>query len=472
VSIDMKIVHINKNDLSGGAARAAYRLHKGLQRVGHESVMVVESQTSDDPSVLKFEKPMDTLNLVRRGLRQIRIARDFKRYHESRPSGYELFSDDRSSYASTLLDQIPACQIINLHWIPGFVDYESFFTRVPRSTPIVWTLHDLNPLTGGCHYDLGCGRYVTHCGPCPQLGSENSRDLSYEVWERKQRLFSKVSPSRLRFVAPSRWLAQEVRRSPILGRFPVDVIANGLDLEEFAPRHRENVRDLLGIPRDARVLLFVAEQIGNKRKGFALLTEALARCAGSIPNLLLLSLGQNRPAVSDRIPTVHVESVNNDRFLSMVYSAADLFAICSVQDNLPNTVLEAMACGIPTVGFGVGGILDMVRNGLNGFTVPATDVRALADAISELLNSSARCAELGANARRIAVEEYSLELQARRYEELYVSLSKVGISMEAPASGQNTRASEGLFGTTNAAALEPTPVVGAQAPRRFGATHD
>jgi glycosyltransferase involved in cell wall biosynthesis len=257
-----------------------------------------------------------------------------------------------------------------------------------------------------------------------------------------------------------------------LGRFPVDVIPNGLDLEEFAPRHRENVRDLLGIPRDARVLLFVAEQIGNKRKGFALLTEALARCAGSIPNLLLLSLGQNRPAVPDGIPSVHVESVNNDRFLSMVYSAADLFAICSVQDNLPNTVLEAMACGIPTVGTAAGGIPDMVRNGVNGLTVPATDVKALADAISEVLNNSARCAEMGANARRIAVEEYSLELQARRYEQLYVSLWDVRTSMQATASVQNTPAIKGRFGTTTTAQLKRRLVGGALAPRMFGATND
>jgi glycosyltransferase involved in cell wall biosynthesis len=418
----MKVVQLTKNDLSGGAARAAYRLHKGLQRAGHESVMVVASRTSDDPSVVAFEKPMDGLSLVRRGLRQARIDRDFRRFHRSRPSGYELFSDDRSPYASTLLNQIPACQVINLHWIPGFVDYQAFFTRVPRSTPIVWTLHDLNPMTGGCHYDLGCERYLARCGSCPQLGSRDSTDLSQQVWRRKQSLFSKLPSTKLHFVTPSRWLAGEVRRSPILGKFPVDVIPYGLDLEEFAPRHRGNVRDLLGIPQDARVLLFVAEDVGNKRKGFAFLADALARCAGKIPNLLLLSLGQNRPQVQVEIPWVHVGSVNNDRFLSMVYSAADLYAICSLQDNLPNTVLEAMACGVPTVGFAVGGIPDMVRNRVNGQTVAAADVGALAEAIADLLNSGDRCKEMGANARRIAFEEYSLELQARRYSELYAKL--------------------------------------------------
>ncbi|PYN72919.1 MAG: glycosyl transferase family 1 [Candidatus Rokuibacteriota bacterium] len=422
----MKIVQLSKNDRSGGAARAAYRLHQGLQLVGQHSVMVVESRTSDDPSVVTFEKPMDGLELVRRGLRQVRIAQDANRYRRSRPKGYEEFSDDRSAYASAVLDQIPACDVINLHWIPGFVDYRTFFKRMTRSTPIVWTLHDLNPLTGGCHYSLGCDRYLAHCGTCPQLGSDKPKDLSHEIWERKRRVFSRAPPSTLHFVAPSRWLGGEMRRSPILGRFGVDVIPYGLDVEEFAPRHRGSVRDLLGIPRDARVLLFVAEEVGNERKGFTCLVKALAQCAGKIPNLMLLSVGRNRPAVPIDIPWRHLGSVDNDRFLSMVYSAADLFAICSLQDNLPNTVLEAIACGIPVVGHAVGGIPDMIRNGVNGLTVPVADVEALGAAIADVLRDTARCAEMGANARRIAVEEYSLELQGRRYSELYATLVEPG----------------------------------------------
>jgi glycosyltransferase involved in cell wall biosynthesis len=422
----MKVVHLSKNDRSGGAARAAYRLHQGLQLAGQRSMMVVESRTTDDPSVVMFEKPMDGLELVRRGLRQVRIAGDAKRYRWSRPTGYEAFNDDRSTYASTLLNQIPACQVINLHWIPGFVDYRTFFRRMPQSTPIVWTLHDLNPLTGGCHYNLGCDRYLQRCGACPQLGSDEPKDLARETWKRKQRLFSRVRPSGLHFVAPSRWLGDEVKASPILGRFPVDVIPNGLDLEEFAPRHRGSVRDLLGIPRDARVLLFVSEQIANERKGFTFLVKALAQCAGKIPNLMLLSVGHNRPAVQIDIPWLHLGSVDNDRLLSMVYSAADLFAISSLQDNLPNTVLEAIACGIPVVGHAVGGIPDMVRNGVNGLTVPAADVEALASAIGVVLGDPARCAAMSAHARRIAVEEYSLELQGRRYAKLYATLVEPG----------------------------------------------
>jgi glycosyltransferase involved in cell wall biosynthesis len=418
----MKIVHINKNDILGGAARAAYRLHKGLQRAGHESTMFVISRQSDDRSVRVYERPRSMGGALRRKISQRRIEADLGRYDRSRPRGLELFSDDRSSYATTLQRQIPDAQIINLHWVPGFVDYQSFFGNGSFSKPAVWTLHDLNPLTGGCHYDLGCGRYVTGCGSCPQLGSREPDDLSSRVWNRKLQLFSRVPASRLHFVTPSQWLSEELKRSPILGKYPVRVIPYGLDLGEFAPRDKAKVRSLLEIPQDARVLLFVAEDVTNRRKGFGALIEALARCAGNVPNLMLLSLGQNKPEVNLRIPWIHAGSLNNDRFLSMVYSAADLFAICSLQDNLPNTVLEAMACGVPVVGTAVGGIPDMVRNGITGQAVPGRTPEALAEAICSLLNDPARCSEMGRNARRIALEEYSMEIQAKRYAELYATL--------------------------------------------------
>jgi glycosyltransferase involved in cell wall biosynthesis len=419
----MKIVHISKNDVGGGAARSAYRLHKGLQLAGHDSSMLVASRTSDDGSIIEFKRPAQFTALARRGLRQVRIARDFQRYEDSRPAGFELFSDDRTADGGALPAQMPSCDVVNLHWVPGLLDYPAFLGGVPRMKPVVWTFHDMNAFTGGCHYDLGCGRYVDHCGACPQLGSAKQRDLSFRIWERKKLAFSKLPPSRLRIVTPSRWLAQEAKRSPILGGFPVSVIPYGLDLDDFAQRDRTSVRNLLGIPLNANVVLFVAEGLNNRRKGFSVLIEALAQCAGVIPNLLLLSIGSNKPDVQLKTPWVHVGSVNNDRFLSMVYSAANVFVICSLQDNLPNTVLEALACGIPVIGPDVGGISDMVRNKVNGLRVDAPDAGLLASAIKGfLLSGAAEQQEMSANCRSIAVQEYSLQLQAQRYADLYKTL--------------------------------------------------
>ena len=415
----MRVVHLSTYDITGGAARAAYRLHSGLQRLGHQSQMLVSSRSSFDRSVITFAPSMDIKERLRRRLQRKLLACDIDRYRLSRPKGYEPFSDDRTEYRLDLVRQLPCSDVLNLHWIGGYVDYHSLFTTVPTSKPIVWTLHDMNAFTGGCHYDLDCGRYIDRCGACPQLGSYDKTDLSRQIWLRKEHTFSQIKQDRLHIVTPSRWLAERVNASNILGGFPRSVIPYGLDVEDFAPRDRRAARDVLGIPQDAKVVLFVADVTDNMRKGFALLAEALIRCNDKVPNLFLVSLGHNKPAAHLQTPWLHVGPIYNDRFLSMVYSAADIFVVPSLQDNLPNTVLEAIACGTPVVGFAIGGVPDMIRDGVNGLLVSASDVTALHVAMSDLLNSVIRREDMRVNCRRIAVEEYSIELQARQYSELY-----------------------------------------------------
>jgi glycosyltransferase involved in cell wall biosynthesis len=385
--------------------------------------MLVAGRTSDDPAVITAERPMDLVSRVRRGIREYRIAADFSRYRVSRPAGYEGFTDDRTEFAEKVVDQIPACDVVNLHWVSGYLDHRSFLRRMAGRQPMVWTLHDMNPFTGGCHYNLGCERYLVECKACPQLGSRAETDLSTAIWRRKARAYGGLHPTRMRVVAPSVWLAGEALRSPLLGRFPVSVIPYGLDVAEtFVPRDREPIRDALGIPRSARVVLFLAETTDSRRKGFSLLVEALHRCAAKIPDLFLLSLGSHAPRVEIPVPWLHLGPVDNDRFVSMVYNSANLFTICSAQDNLPNTVLESLACGVPVVGVEVGGIPDMVRPGVTGLTVPQADGDALASAIGRVLNDPALGQRMGAACRRVAVEEYPLELQARRYMALYREL--------------------------------------------------
>jgi glycosyltransferase involved in cell wall biosynthesis len=279
----------------------------------------------------------------------------------------------------------------------------------------------MNPFTGGCHYDDGCGGFLSGCGRCPQLGSADPFDLSSMVWERKQLAFKAIDPARLRIVAPCGWMSDQVKKSSLLGRFCVTTIPYGIDTADFAPRDRHLARDVLGLPRDARVLLFAAESVTNRRKGFALLAEALEGL-NEIPNLILISIGFGNPVIDSRIQHHHLGFVSNERLLSLIYSAADLFVIPSLQDNMPNTVLESLACGTPVVGFGVGGIVDMVRPGVTGLLVRAGDVVALRDAIARLLDDPASREYMAAECRRVAVKEYSRELQAERYVALYEML--------------------------------------------------
>ena len=417
----MKIVHVSTSETGGGAARAANRLHRGLQRLGHQSSMFVAKSMGNDSSVLRFRSPdgiwEKALPLIRRRL----IQRDHRRYPSAHSLGYEKFSDDRSPYRRWLMNQLPDCDIINLHWVADFLDHPFFFDHRPPGTRVVWTLHDMNPFTGGCHYDGGCGGFAKKCGCCPQLGSNDEHDLSRKIWQRKQKTFGRIPRRSLHLVTPSRWLATEVQRSPILGHFSVSVIPNGLVTDAFSPTDRSAARFALDVPQDAKVILFAAQNVTNSRKGYSLLLETLNGLQ-MMPDLFLVSLGSGElPA---EIPTRHLNlNFQNDRHLSLVYSAADLFVIPSLQDNLPNTVMESMACGTPTVGFDVGGVADMVRPGMNGILVPPGDARSLGEQMIALLNAPQACAEMGARSRKIALAEYSLKAQAERYVELYNQIS-------------------------------------------------
>jgi len=417
----MKVVHLNGSDTRGGAARAAYRLHSGLRREGCDSSMFVAHCGSGDRSVTAFKPPMDFTSRLHRAFRTELIWRDLARYQHTRPLDSDSFSDNRSAHRAALLRQLPYCEVINLHWIAGFVDYRSFFARVPNHIPIIWTLHDMNPFTGGCHYDQACGRFVERCGECPQLGSNKVRDLSRRIWKQKQRIFKRIDPDRLHFVAVSNWMAAEVKRSSLLGRFNVTIIANGLDTDLFSPRNHAVARGALQIPEDARVVLFIAHSALDRRKGFILLVEALAGLQG-IDNLFLISLGGGKPALEVEIPHLHLGYINDDRLLSLVYSSADLFAFPSSQDNLPNSIVESMACGTPVVAFNVGGVADLVRHGKTGLLTPRQSVRALRSAIVELLQDPAKRDEMAAHCRRVAQKEYSYQVQVRRYVDLYKTI--------------------------------------------------
>jgi glycosyltransferase involved in cell wall biosynthesis len=414
----LKILHLNTYDVTGGAAQATYRLHTGLRRLGHDSSLLVVEKKSNDPTVLRLVPGGDIANRVRRRLRHERISRSFSRYRNTRPTGYELFSNDRTIYADDLRLQLPRCDVINLHWIAGFLDYRSFFSAVPKSVPIFWRLSDMNPMTGGCHFDHGCGKHNSACGASPQLGSKDSNDLSRQIWRRKEETFKALEPERLRFIALNRWMADLIARSPILRKFQVTVIPNGVDTEVFAPRDRKASREVLGIPQHSRVILFVADSIENRRKGFAELLGALNQleCA---EDLFLLSVGGGSSELGSRIPYLHIGHVENRRFLSMVYSAADVYVIPSLQDNQPNTVLEAMACSTPVVAFDAGGISDMVRDGITGLLIPVGDVRGLRNALQSVLADLGKLTVMGRACRNLVLTEYTLQTQVRRYVDFY-----------------------------------------------------
>lgn len=419
----MKIVHISTSDIRGGAARSAFRLHQALRESGADSSMYVADKDSEDPFVHRYSPENPLHRRLGRAFRKELVQRAFRPYISSRPDGYEHFRDERTEFGSEVLRQLPSADLIHLHWIASFLDLECFFRNEANTCPVVWTLHDMNPFTGGCHFDSFCGRYTNRCGQCPQLGSPRPDDLSHRIWTRKKRLFDATPADRLFFVAPSNWLAGEARKSSLLQKFSTTVIPYGIDTQTFRPRDSgPGLRQALGIPLKARVILFLAEYTNNRRKGFAHLDRSL--CQLKTPgDVFLLSLGKGMPSPTAPFPHLHLGAISNDTLLASIYSLADLFVIPSIQDNLPNTVMEAMACGTPVAGFDTGGIGEMVETGKSGHLVPVEDTAALATALDDLLNSPQTRTAMGERGREIVLARYPQELQAIRYRRLYHALS-------------------------------------------------
>jgi len=381
--------------------------------------MYVLNRDSLDDTVVQHDQSCGWIRRIGRRLRREKIKYDFWQYRDTRPDGLEPFSDDRTPYRFHDLNALQP-DIINLHWVANFVDYRHFFQECVGTTPVVWRLSDLNPFTGGCHYDQGCGRYKSKCGACPQLGSEQENDLSRAVWERKKEAFDSIDTNQLHFVAQSEWIKDQVQASPLTERFPATVIPNGLNPDLFQPRDTEGLRSALEIPREHRIVLFVAQSAQNHRKGFDLLSDALASLDAD--SVTLLSIGGNEPDLGTALPHTHLGTIESDLLLSVFYSLADLFVIPSRQDNLPNTVLESMACGTPVVGFDTGGIPDMVRPGETGWLAETGNVRALRQAIEQALADDAAREQRGQRGRAVVENEYTLERQARRYRRLYEKL--------------------------------------------------
>lgn len=414
----MKILHISTSDTKGGGARSAFRLHQGLLKLGVESRMLVLHRFSKEASISKYEWPKDRIRRWIYGRKKEKVKNKLLAYKSTKPQGFELFSVDQTPFEN-LADQLADYDLINLHWVAGFVDIESLFSSLPKDKPIVWRLSDMNPLTGGCHYDAECGKYLTECQSCPQLGSTKNDDLSNEIWNRKKSVFEKIGSERFYFVTQSKWMAENTSKSVIFSKYNTTVIPNGLDASIFCPRDSSASREVFNIPKDKKVLLFVSDSITNKRKGLQFLIDAIDQ----LPNpdeIILCTIGR---ALNDKINKnkfIELGNISDDRLLSMAYSMADFFIIPSVQDNLPNTVIESLSCGTPVVGFPVGGIKDMITHGKNGYLCDEVSVESLATYIQKAVENSSIFDRI--EIRKQAVLNYSQKVQAERMANLYTEI--------------------------------------------------
>lgn len=412
----MNTLVLSTFDLNGGAARAAYRLHLGLQSGGLNSKMMVQYKSSNDKTVLepsnKFGK---WVNRLRPNLDGLPLQFYPKR-------NCNIFS---CQWLPNLLEsklKHLCLDVINLHWnCGGYLSIESF---AKFKIPLVWTIHDMWAFTGGCHYSQGCDRYTGSCGSCFQLHSNNPHDLSHWIWQRKAKAWKELD---LTIVAPSIWLAQCAKSSSLFKDLRIEVIPNSLDTQKYKPIERAIAREILNLPQDKQLILFGAvESTSEPRKGFHLLQAALQKLSqsGWQDTVELVVFGSSQPehSVDLGFKSHYLGNFSDDLSLALIYAAADVFVAPSIQDNLPNTIMEAIACGTPCVAFNIGGMPDLIDHQKNGYLAQKLEVESLARGISWILEDRDRYQSLRQSARTKAEQEFSLEIQARRYIELFAKV--------------------------------------------------
>lgn len=415
----MKILHISQTDNGSGAGRAAYRIHQSLLKLGHDSNMLVANKRTDDPKVS---------GLQRTGLSMARL----REWSEAR-NGRRLSADSKSLFSPAYWSQLDfsknakvlSADVIVLYWVNGgFLAPESLALL---RKPLVWRLSDVWPLTGGCHYPGECERYSVNCGQCPQLRIPSEWDASRRLWLRKYKAWLSLD---LTIAAPSNWMANLARKSSLFGERRIEVVPTGIDLSVYCLHDKSAARQRFNIPQDQLVIAFGAlDSIGDSRKGYEQLNAVLLRIAASplASRVLALIFGRwQLPDESLPITSQFLGRLDHDQDLAEAYSAADIVIVPSLEDNLPNVALEAIACGLPVCGFDVGGMSDIVRNGWNGVLAPRLDNTKLADGIITILSDDSRRKKMAENARKHAEQHFSLDKQAKSYSNLLSELTETG----------------------------------------------
>jgi glycosyltransferase involved in cell wall biosynthesis len=403
-------------DTSGGAARAAMRLHRGLQDIGVDSRFIVQTKTGNHANVFgPTGKLASTLARARLLLDQAPVIPHWKQSNGVFAPAWLPGNTWRRANAMNP-------DIIHLHWITKA--FMSIGNLARLKAPLLWTMHDMWAFTGGCHYDLGCGRFRSHCGACPVLGSHRSQDLSYRIFSRKMAAWKNLN---LTVISPSKWLAGCVRDSALLGSYRIEVIPNGIDLGLFYPTEMQAARYHFSLPADEKLVLFGAMNSDRDgRKGYTCLAAALRQAAesGRLQNVRAIIFGANAPAEPPDLglPVQYMGNLSDDRELATLYSAADVFVAPSLQDNLPNTVMEALACGTPCVGFSIGGLPDMVIHEHNGYLARPYESADLSRGIAWVLENKERRLSLSENARLKAETSFNIRDIAGKHLALYKEL--------------------------------------------------
>lgn len=410
----MKTLLISHSDVSGGAARAAYRLHCALNNASHTSRILVQKKISDDLSVLSPESYLGKF----KSLAQIFWGEQFVRLQRTGNPVQHTASCGFPFETHFLAQQIKQTDVVHLHW---FRETPTISTIGRISKPIVWTLHDMWAFCGAEHYtsEHDTARWRNGYTKNNRPQSEKGFDINRLTWQRKNKNWQQP----LHIITPSNWLAQCVSESALMQRWPVHVIPNVLDTNVFKPLDKKFARKALNLPQDVPLVLFGAIK-GSKdpRKGFDLLQQGLANIGETFSDTIQgLIFGQSKPtdAPDLGLPVQWMGHVHDEWTLALLYNAADVMVVPSRQENLPQTGTEAQACGCPVVAFNTTGLPDVVVHKKTGYLARPFETKDLAHGISWILEDQERRAALSDAARKRAVHLWSPSVIVPQYLDIY-----------------------------------------------------
>jgi glycosyltransferase involved in cell wall biosynthesis len=408
----MNIVHLCTSNSQGGAANAMRTIHNGLLKLGHKSDIIEKSGL--------LSKKNDVLSEVEF---KCKFFENILIHRNRSPISNTHFSLDYCDYDFEYLDSIKNADIIHLHWVAGFISSKSLLRLSLLQKPICWTLHDLRPITGGCHFSAGCNGYWSNCEECPQI-INNHYDLTQLSLEGQKVAVKYVNPF---FIAPSSWLLDCIVKSTIGRNANSKLIPYGIDTDVFKPKEKKIARERLKLKQDVFYIFLGAHSFEEKRKGIGNALETLNIIKSNRDFDKKINSGEIRIAMAgsggehlnpngwiiDKLGYI------DQNHMIDLYSACDLMLFTSSEDNLPLMIMEACSCGLPVVAFDVGGIKDIIKNNIGGMLVNFPDCHSMAKTCIELIKDASKRGAIGIEARDQVINKFSLNKQTQSYIDTY-----------------------------------------------------
>lgn len=381
-----KVLHLNASS-GGGAFVVAQRLHEALLASGEmDSAHLVYTGQPGNYTLWSDNSVKRAFSFGLHALEKL----DFLRFEKSKALRF-AFSHGLTGINLAGHKAFQEADLIHIHWMnKGFLSLNGLEAVLKSGKPVLWTCHDMWPFTGGCYHNRGCNNYQVACGNCQYLRQPKPNDLSHRVFLKKQQLNQNYS--NLHYVTPSHWLADIGAQSGVGLRQKPQVIPNGIDTARFSPdatmqRSNAERRQQTGKLK----LLFVASNLSNRYKGFRECCEIVRSATQQGIALDVTVVGGRQPLDVDvsGLPITFLPAVSSPEALIALYREHDVYLTTSLEENLPTTVIESIACGTPVLAYQVGGMGDIIREGKEGFLFPLQEIAAVAAKLGELNHASA-----------------------------------------------------------------------------------